>query len=190
MARPASLRCRDQQVLAHLALADAIGRSIARRWGHLVEAEDLVQVAREALVRSIPRLAPGSDPVPYLRRSIQGALQHHLRDRVRLVRVSRREHERGTHPLGHGSLDALLPSGGTALDLLAAPEPEAQGEIEAGALEVLLGQLPAAQAAVLRLTVLQGLSYRQAAQQLGVSHATIQRAREAALAALRQRVGA
>jgi hypothetical protein len=32
MARPASLRCRDQQVLAHLALAAAIGRSTARRW--------------------------------------------------------------------------------------------------------------------------------------------------------------
>jgi hypothetical protein len=32
MAHPASLRCRDQQVLAHLALADAIGRSTAGRW--------------------------------------------------------------------------------------------------------------------------------------------------------------
>jgi RNA polymerase sigma-B factor len=40
-----------------------------------------------------------------LRRCINGALQHHLRDRVRLVRISRREHEKGTWPLGHTSLD-------------------------------------------------------------------------------------
>lgn len=53
MARPAFLRCRAQQVLAHLAPADAIGRSTAHRWGHLAEVEDLIQVAREALVRSI-----------------------------------------------------------------------------------------------------------------------------------------
>ena len=34
--------------------------------------------AREALVRSAPRCRAGEPPVPYLRRCITGALQHHL----------------------------------------------------------------------------------------------------------------
>jgi hypothetical protein len=43
-----------------------------------------------ALVRSAPRCRAGEPAGPYLRRCITGALQHHLRDRVRLVRVPRR----------------------------------------------------------------------------------------------------
>ncbi len=62
-------------------------------------------MAREALVRSAPHCRAGEPAGPSLRRCITGALQHHLRDRVRLVRISRREHEKGTWPLGHTSLD-------------------------------------------------------------------------------------
>jgi len=111
-----------------------------------------------------------------LRRCITGALQHHLRDRVRLVRISRREHEKGTWPLGHTSLDA-----------------SAAGELSL--LEQLVEQLPAAQATALRLTVLEGLSLRAAAAQLqispmAVSHREVRLAtllaQKKALAALRQ----
>ncbi len=106
MASPASslsrsaLKARDALVLEHLPLADAIASATARRQFPLVEREDLIQVAREALVRSAPRCRAGEPAAPYLRRCIAGALQHHLRDRVRLVRISRREHEKGTCPLG------------------------------------------------------------------------------------------
>ena len=62
--------------------------------------------ARDALVCSAPRCRAGEPAGPYLRRCIAGALQHHLRDRVRLVRISRREHEKGPWPLGHTSPDA------------------------------------------------------------------------------------
>ena len=61
MASPASslsrsaLRARNALVLEHLALADAIASAAARRLFPLVEREDLIQVAREALVRSAPR---------------------------------------------------------------------------------------------------------------------------------------
>ncbi|MCP9905273.1 hypothetical protein KBY72_14070 [Cyanobium sp. BA5m-21] len=48
----------------------------ACRFFLLFEREDLIQVAREAL-------------------------QHQLRDRVRLVRIPRRLHEQGQCPLGH-----------------------------------------------------------------------------------------
>ena len=100
------LRARNALVLEHLPLADAIASATARRLFPLVEREDLIQVAREALVRSAPRCRAGEPAGPYLRRCIAGALQHHLRDRVRLVRISRREHEKGPWPLGHTSLDA------------------------------------------------------------------------------------
>jgi DNA-directed RNA polymerase specialized sigma24 family protein len=100
------LRARNALVLEHLPLADAIASATARRLFPLVEREELIQVAREALVRSAPCCRAGEPAAPYLRRCITGALQHHLRDRVRLVRISRREHEKCTWPLGHTSLDA------------------------------------------------------------------------------------
>ena len=109
-----ALRTRDALVLEHLPLADAIASASAWRLFPLVEREDLIQVACEALVCSSPRCKAGEPDGPYLRRFITGALQHHLRDRVRLVRISRREHEKGTCPLGHSS----PPSAWCWLDLI------------------------------------------------------------------------
>ena len=80
-------------VLQHLSLADAVASAVARRFFPFVEREDLIQVAREALLRSVLRCKAGEPAEPYLRRCISGALQHHLRDRVRL-------HEQGQCPLG------------------------------------------------------------------------------------------
>ena len=88
-----ALRACDALVLEHLPLADALATAAARRLFPLVEREDLIQVARKALVRSAPRCRGGEPSGPYLRRCITGALQHHLRDRVRLVRIPHRLHE-------------------------------------------------------------------------------------------------
>ncbi|WP_083544291.1 sigma factor-like helix-turn-helix DNA-binding protein [Synechococcus sp. SynAce01] len=49
----------------------------------------------------------------------------------------------------------------------------------------MLDQLPANQAAVLRLHILEGLSIRQAAEAMGVSHTTAHRLERKALASLR-----
>jgi RNA polymerase sigma-B factor len=92
-------------VLERLSLADAVASALARRFFSLVEREDLIQVAREVLFRSVLRCKAGEPEEPYLRRCISGALQHHLRDRVRLVRIPHRLHEQGQCPLGHISLD-------------------------------------------------------------------------------------
>ena len=185
-----ALKARDALVLEHLPLADAIASATARRLFPLVEREDLIQVAREALVRSAPRCRAGEPPAPYLRRCITGALQHHLRDRVRLVRVPRRLHEQGHCPLRHLSLDASSDGEPCLLDQLAAPEAEqAVSEAMCGlALEQLVEQLPAAQATALRLTVLEGLSLRAAAAQLQISPMAVQRAQKKALATLRQQL--
>ncbi len=185
-----ALKARDLLVLEHLPLGDAIASVMARRLFPLVEREDLIQVAREALVRSAPRCRAGEPPAPYLRRCITGALQHHLRDRVRLVRVSRREHEKGTCPLGHSSLDAPAAGEHSLLEHLAAPAAEISLEhsLTGPALEQLVEQLPAAQGTALRLTVLEGLSLRAAAAQLQISPMAVQRAQKKALAALRQQL--
>jgi RNA polymerase sigma-B factor len=183
-----ALRARDALVLQHLSLADSIASATARRLFPLVEREDLLQVAREALVRSAPRCRAGEPAAPYLRSCISGALQHHLRDRVRLVRVPKRVHEAGDCPLGHSSLDASFAGEPCLLDQLASPEQEAAGPADDLALEQLVDQLPAAQATALRLTILEGLSLRQAATQLEISAMSVQRAQKKALEALRQRL--
>jgi RNA polymerase sigma factor (sigma-70 family) len=183
-----ALRARDALVLEHLPLADAIASATARRLFPLVEREDLIQVAREALVRSAPRCRAGEQAAPYLRRCITGALQHHLRDRVRMVRVPRRLHEQRCCPLGHSSLDAQADGEPCPLAQLAAPEaePAISQAIHGLALEQLVDQLPAAQATALRLTILEGLSLRAAAKRLEISPMAVQRAQKKAIAALRQ----
>ena len=186
-----ALRARDALVLEHLPLADAIASATARRLFPLV--------AREALVRSAHRCRAGEPAGPYLRRCITGALQHHLRDRVRLVRTSHRLHEQGQCPLGHLSLDASADGEPCLLDQLASPEPEpASSSAEQQlALEQLVDQLPAARATALRLTILEGLSLRAAAERLeisamSVSHREVRlvtpRAQKKAIAALRQQL--
>lgn len=51
-----SLKARNALVLdKHLALADSLASVMARGLFPLLEREDLIQVAREALVRSAPR---------------------------------------------------------------------------------------------------------------------------------------
>jgi RNA polymerase sigma-B factor len=186
-----ALKARDALVLKHLPLADAIASVMARRLFPLLEREDLIQVAREALVRSAPRCRSGEQAAPYLRRCISGALQHHLRDRVRLVRIPHRLHEQRCCPLGHLSLDASADGELSLLDQLASPEPElpASGVEQQLALEQLVDQLPAAQAIALRLTVLEGLSLRAAAERLEISAMSVQRAQKKAIAALRQQLG-
>jgi len=185
-----ALRARDALVLEHLPLADALASAAARCLFPLVEREDLIQVAREDLVRSTPRCRAGEPAGPYLRRCIAGALQHHLRDRVRLVRISRREHEKSSCPLGHTSLDAPVAGEHSLLEQLAAPvvEPTLEACLTGPALEQLVEQLPAAQATALLLTVLEGLSLRAAAAQLHISPMAVQRAQKKALAALRQQL--
>jgi RNA polymerase sigma-B factor len=109
---------------------------------------------------------------------------------VRLVRISRREHERGSCPLGHISLDATSDSEPCLLDQPASPEPElaSSGAEQELALEQLVELLPARQAKALRLTLLEGLSLRAAAAQLEISPMAVQRAQKQAIAALHQQL--
>ena len=108
-------------------------------------------MARYELIRAAACLKPGCcTTAVFLKQRIQGALQHYLRDHGRLVRVSRREHEKGIHPWGHQSLDALGGDERPFLDKLASPESEAPTSEGLGvSAEALLQKLPANEAAIL-----------------------------------------
>lgn len=185
----AALSARDRIAIRYIHEADRLAASQARRLAGLVDPDDLQQEARLALLRAAARLDAGVDPLPYLRRSIAGGLRRYVRDRLRLVRVPRRIHEAGGVPLGHASLDApITPGGPCHLDTLSAPVPTESGRslgaLAAEALE-LVDKLPSAEAAALRLTVMEGRSIREAAALLCSPASTIQRKREAAIRSLR-----
>ena len=173
----------------HLPLADGIARSFCRRYGDLVELDDLRQEARLELVRAAARCR-GERPEPFLQRCIAGALRHHIRDRALLVRLPAKR--RDAAPWRHVSLDAPAPGEEESrLEQLVDPvEPVLCGEGPddkslGPELAALLGQLSPLQRSVLRLTVLEGVSMRKAADWLGVAPATVQRARRQTLAMLR-----
>ena len=180
---------RDRLVHQFLPLAGALARRFHRRYHDLLEAGDALGVAQLELVRACGRVTDPTTAPAYLKRCIQGALSHWLRDRALIVRLPAAARSEATWK--HQSLDQSVPGGGGSwLDGLAAPEsPEAGSSLEPG-LEALVEQLPTAQAAALRLTVLEGLSLREAGRRLGISPMTVQRAQQKALASLREQVTA
>ena len=190
LGRSSSHSRRDAVVQQFLSLADALARRFQQRFAGLIELDDARQVARYELIRAAACLKPGCcTTAAFLKRRIHGALQHYLRDHGRLVRVSRREHEKGIHPWGHQSLDALGADERPFLDNLASPESEAPASEGLGvSVEALLQRLPAHEAAILRLRVLESRSLRSVAGELGVSTMTVSRHEKAALAALREQL--
>ena len=105
------------------------------------------------------------------------------------MRISRREHEKGIYPWGHQSLDAIGADERPFLDKLASPESEAPASESPGvSAEALLQRLPANEATILRLRVLESRSLRSIAAELGVSTMTVSRHEKAALAALREQL--
>jgi RNA polymerase sigma factor (sigma-70 family) len=175
-------------------LADSIASGFHRRGCRLIELDDCRQVARMALWLACGRIEDPVSAPAYLSRCIRGALLHHARDLGRAIRVPRREQEKqgSSYPWVLASLDQPAPCGdGTLLDRIAAeaPEPASEPARAAVALE-LLDQLPARQAAVLRLRHLQGLSCREAARELGIGHGSVSRAEQQGLLQLRRALGA
>jgi len=108
---------RERMVLAGLPLAD----SVARRYqGRGIETDDLVQVARTALVKAVRRYRPGAGPgfAAYAAPTISGEVKRWFRDQGWAVRPPRRiqelraglvvEEERLRHVLLRDPLDQEL----------------------------------------------------------------------------------
>jgi RNA polymerase sigma factor (sigma-70 family) len=185
---------RDTVIRRFLPLADSLARRFHRRYSDVLDRDDLIQVARLALVRAAARLTETKTAPAYLKRCISGALCHHLRDHGHLVRLPARQQH--ALPWKHLSLDAPAAGvnaspeasdrpGTTRLDLLAAPANPPAAAADSLLVQQLMALLQPRQAAALQLTVLDGLSLRQAAQQLGVSAMTVARSRSQAIAQLR-----
>jgi RNA polymerase sigma-B factor len=187
-----ALQRRDALIRRFLPLADSLAAHHHRRWRHLLEQDDLIQVARLALVRSTGRVTEDTTAPSYLKRCITGALRHHLRDRALLVRLPASAQQ--VVPWRHLSLDAPIATttGGSSaclLDLIPAPPTPATC---APSLLVpqLLALLTPRQAAAIQLTVLDGLSLRQAATALGISAMTVSRHRRQGLDRLHHAINA
>jgi RNA polymerase sigma factor (sigma-70 family) len=177
---PAHLQRRNALIHRFLPLADALARRHHRRYGDLLERDDLIQVARLSLVQAASRITSEATAPAYLKRCVTGALAHHLRDRSRLVRLPARQ-QHGV-PWGHLSLDAPITGGGSPslVDQLPAPQ-TSPAAAEPQLISQLLGLLQPPQAAAIQLTILDGLSLRQAAQTLGISAMTVSRHRRQGL---------
>jgi RNA polymerase sigma-B factor len=188
--RSVSHSCRDAVVREFLPLADALARRFQRRFPDLIKLNDASQVARFELIRAAACLKAVFHPAPFLKPRIQGALQHYLGEHGSLLRVPRREHEKGIHPLGHQSLAALGPSESPYLNSLASPVSEEAPASEGLGVsaDALLQTLPENKAAILRLRVLESRSLQSIAGELGVSVMTVSRHEKAALAALREQL--
>jgi RNA polymerase sigma-B factor len=108
---------REQMVLLAVPLADAVAH---RYRGRGMETDDLVQVARTALVKAVHRYRPGAGPgfAAYATPTISGEVKRWFRDQGWAVRPPRRiqelrvlliaEEERLRHQLGRHPLDAEL----------------------------------------------------------------------------------
>lgn len=171
-----ALYCSNALVLQLLPLAYSFASTTARRLFNLVKRKDLVQVAREALAPSALRYRAGGRSGPYLCRCITGALLHHLSDRVRLVRISQRAHEKGVYRLGHSRLDTHVARQHSILNQLAAfaVKPSLERCITLHVLEQLVVQFPATHATALRLALLKDLSLMASAALLQNSSMAMQ----------------
>lgn len=181
----AALRDRDAIIRQYLQLADAIAGRFARRYQNLIDRDDAIGVARLALVEAAARAKPGPSCASYLQICIAGALAHWLRDKALMVRLPKGR--RDAIPWRHWSLDDQASEGFTFLDLIEAPEPEPEPIAEMAAeLELILDRLTAADAALLRLRLLQGMTLRSAAAELGIATMTVLRRERLAVARLQQ----
>jgi RNA polymerase sigma-B factor len=187
---PISTPSSEALIRRFLPLADSIARRFAVRWQRVIELDDAVQIARLTLVTTARRISNPATAPAFLKAHIHGALQHWLRDHSRLVNIPRRAQEASGYafPFGHSSLDA--PSATTGVSLLEAMA-EVTGPVEEASglpvpLDELLDCLPAAQAVMIRLHILEGVSLRAAGAQQGVSHSTAERRVKQGLASLRE----
>ena len=125
-------------------------------------------------------------------------VQHHLRDRVRLVRISPRKHEKGTCRLRHTSLVTPVAGEHSLLDQRPLAQPRPRWRLPEGPGSGAAGGAASCRSGYgLRLTGLEGLSLRAAAAQLQISpmalsHREVRLAiplpQKKALAALRQQL--
>jgi DNA-directed RNA polymerase specialized sigma24 family protein len=138
-----------------------------------------VQIARLTLATKARDVRNPATAPAFLKAHIHGALQQWLRDHSRLVHIPRRAQETSGYafPFGHSSRDAPSASSGVSLleALVEVPVEAAEPSALPVEIEDLLDRLPTAQAAMIRLHILENVAHRAAGAQQGVFHSTAER---------------
>ena len=186
------LKRRNRQIQDNLHLVQPIARHYAQQTG--LESDDLLQVGCLGLIKAYNRYdAQRGTPFPsFAKPHIRGAILHFLRDRVGLIRLPRAVEERAMQMMRSSEGSALSPADALVVDHYRSKQHwvEFNDDLLVATLQgmdlversdawsrvkKLFRKLEKDDQCALQMVVIDGMSLRQTAQQLGVSAMTIQR---------------
>ena len=186
-----SLRRRNHQIKDHLHLVRPIARHYALQTG--LDHDDLLQVGCLGLIQASNRYdTERGTPFPsFAKPHIRGAILHFLRDRVGLVRLPRAVEERAIRALRRtdgcmSAADALVVSHYKSkhhwvefIDNVVDHKPDGLDLVERSEtwteVRTMFEAIEKEDQCALQMVVIDGMSLRKTAEQLGVSAMTVQR---------------
>ena len=185
------LRRRNRQIQDNLHLVRPIARHYAQQTGQ--DHDDLLQVGYLGLIKACNRFEPqrGNSFPSFAKPHIRGAILHFLRDKVGLIRLPRAVEERALRITKHcdkciNATDALdvhhyrhknhwVEFNDDQID----ETPEGIETVERsedwGRVRLMFRRIQPEEQNAIRMVVIEGMSLRVTAQQLGVSAMTVQR---------------
>ena len=185
------LRRRNRQIQDNLHLVRPIARHYAQQTGQ--DHDDLLQVGYLGLIKACNRFEPqrGNSFPSFAKPHIRGAILHFLRDKVGLIRLPRAVEERAIRITKHcdkciNATDALdvhhyrhknhwVEFNDDQVD----ETPEGIEMVERsedwGRVRLMFRKIQPEEQDAIRMVVIEGMSLRVTAQQLGVSAMTVQR---------------
>ena len=185
------LRRRNRQIQDNLHLVRPIARHYAQQTGQ--DHDDLLQVGYLGLIKACNRFEPerGNSFHSFAKPHIRGAILHFLRDKVGLIRLPRAVEERAIRITKHcdkciNATDALdvhhyrhknhwVEFNDDQVD----ETPEGMKTVERsedwGRVRLMFRRIQPEEQNAIRMVVIEGMSLRVTAQQLGVSAMTVQR---------------
>ena len=186
------LKRRNRQIQDNLHLVQPIARHYAQQTG--LENDDLLQVGRLGLIKACNRYDAlrGANFPSFAKPHIRGAILHFLRDSVGLIRLPRAVEERAMRMMRSPGGSVLSPADSLVVDHyrnkqhwvefnddLLNDTPEGIELLERSEawsrVKRLFRKLEKDDQCALQRVVIDGMSLRQTAQQLGISAMTVQR---------------
>ena len=186
------LKRRNRQIQDNLHLVQPIARHYAQQTG--LENDDLLQVGRLGLIKACNRYDTlrGANFPSFAKPHIRGAILHFLRDSVGLIRLPRAVEERAMRMMRSPGGSVLSPADSLVVDHyrnkqhwvefnddLLNDTPEGIELLERSEawsrVKRLFRKLEKDDQCALQKVVIDGMSLRQTAQQLGISAMTVQR---------------
>lgn len=186
------LKRRNRQIQDNLHLVRPIARHYAQQTG--LENDDLLQVGCLGLIKACNRYDArrGATFPSFAKPHIRGAILHFLRDRVGLIRLPRAVEERAMQMMRSSGGSVLSPADALVVDHYRNKQHwvEFNDDLRNDTLEGiellerseawsrvkrLFRKLETDDQCALQMVVIDGMSLRQTAQQLGISAMTVQR---------------